>query len=499
MKRIFTLLIIALLATTAFAQSQAQSYVSQADQALAANEYPKARYLYLQAYKSFAKEGKVDQAVPAAVNVASLYHRENYYKEAFDILNSADALLTSIEDESSKKMPALHYPLARERQKIYLKLRKSDKAGEQLARMKSWADQAADSTLTIDLLSASAQQYYMFGQTEKGDAAVNSLIALYENRSDYDKADQCYKDLIDIASRSGNARLISRTYEKYLAWSDSVALVKADARVASLQQQLDQANSDIADRDSSLTAKTALIIGLCVLAAILAAVLVIGAIILLRYIALSRRQKKQIDTARAHNELKTKFISNISAQMEPTLNTLPADMPAVKALRGFTGHIQELSDLEASLSDIYPTESVDITKYCQSLGDDVKTKVKPDVKVIVDAPKMNAPLSEEPLTRVLNHLLNNAAIHTPAGGKISLEAKKRGPHNIQFIITNSGESIDPEKQAELFKPFTTVRDLTKGDGLGLPICALLTTKMNGNLRIDETYTNGTRFIVELHP
>ena len=51
----------------------------------------------------------------------------------------------------------------------------------------------------------------------------------------------------------------------------------------------------------------------------------------------------------------------------------------------------------------------------------------------------------------------------------------------------------------MFKPFATVRDLTKGDGLGLPMCALSVAKMNGTLRLDDSYSHGTRFIVELHP
>lgn len=499
MKRVVILLMVAFLAVTSYAQSRGESLLKQADQAMAANEYIKARYLYLQAYQAFHKEGNVEKAVPAAVNVAALYHRENYYKEAFDVINAADAVLKAKEEEGAAKLPALHYSLDRERQKIYMKLRKADKAAEHLSRMQQWASQAADSTLMVDLLAASAQQYYMFGQTDKGDDAVNRLIALYQTRSDYDKAEQCYKDLIDMAGRTGNARLISHTYEKYVAWADSVATVKSDARAASLEQQLEEARADIADRDSSLTAKTALIVALCVLAAILAAVLVIGAIVLLRYIALSRRQKKQIETARAHNELKTKFISNISAQLEPTLNTLPDELPAVKALRGFSGHIQELSELESSLSELYPTEQTDIARFCQALGAELEQQVRPDVKVIVDAPKVSALLSQEPLARVLGHILENAAIYTPEGGKITLEAKKRGPHNIQFIVTNTGEPIDPEQLATIFKPFAAVRDLTKGDGLGLPICSLLTTKMNGTLRVDESFTSGARFVIELHP
>ena len=43
-----------------------------------------------------------------------------------------------------------------------------------------------------------------------------------------------------------------------------------------------------------------------------------------------------------------------------------------------------------------------------------------------------------------------------------------------------------------------MRDLTKGDGLGLPICALMATRMNGSLKMDEAYTKGTRFLLDLH-
>lgn len=499
MKRLFLFFFAALTLLSAAAQSGADEYKSNAEAALAAKDYIKARFFFLKAYDSYANAGKVEEAVPCAVNAAALYHRENYYKEAFEKLTAAESLLNSAERASGKVNPAAHYPIVRERQKMYVKLRKPESAAEQLNRMKSWADQAADSLITLDFLTASAQQYYQFGQSEKGDAAVNELISLYEGRQDFDKAEQCYKDLIDVASGTGNARLISRSYERYINWADSVALVKSDARVAAIQQHLNQANADIASRDKSLTAKTAIIVGLCILAAILVAVLVIGGLILMRYIALSRRQKKQIATAQAHNDLKTRFISNIFAQMEPTLSTLPADLPAVKALRSFTGNVQKLSGLEASLSDLYPTETVDMTKFTAELAEEVKPLVANDVKVIVDAAKINVPVAEPELRKVMTHLLKNAARFTPSEGKITIEVKKRGPHIIQLIVSNTGERISAEKQADIFKPFTEVRDLTKGDGLGLPICALMVQKMNGKLRIDETYTPGARFIIELHP
>ena len=65
-------------------------------------------------------------------------------------------------------------------------------------------------------------------------------------------------------------------------------------------------------------------------------------------------------------------------------------------------------------------------------------------------------------------------------------------------MSDTGCGIDEEKHDNLFKPFSEVKDLTLGDGLGLPICSLMATKMNGTLSMDTTYTKGTRFVLELH-
>lgn len=102
------------------------------------------------------------------------------------------------------------------------------------------------------------------------------------------------------------------------------------------------------------------------------------------------------------------------------------------------------------------------------------------------------------MEHILLHLLQNAAEYTPAGGKIWLDFKKRGAHTHQFIVSDTGCGIAEEKRANIFKPFAEVKDLTKGDGLGLPICALIATRMNGSLTLDESYTKGARFILELH-
>ena len=124
--------------------------------------------------------------------------------------------------------------------------------------------------------------------------------------------------------------------------------------------------------------------------------------------------------------------------------------------------------------------------------------MKPEVALTVNAPKLNVKICPEQLEAVLLHLLRNAAKYTPAGGKIWLDFKKRGAHTHQFIVSDTGCGIPEEARENIFKPFTEVKDLTQGDGLGLPICSLKATKMNGSLTLDAGYTKGARFVLELH-
>ena len=84
------------------------------------------------------------------------------------------------------------------------------------------------------------------------------------------------------------------------------------------------------------------------------------------------------------------------------------------------------------------------------------------------------------------------------GEKKFKDFKKRGAHTHQFIISDTGCGIAEEQRENIFKPFTEVKDLTQGDGLGLPICALIAAKMDGSLTLDSSYAKGTRFVLELH-
>ncbi len=457
-----------------------------------------ARSLYIHAFNDYYNRGQMRLGVECATKAASLYYsRENYYKEAFDLLRRADDAINASDKDSQADKAAMHYLCTKERLQMYIKLRKSESAKDQLNILESLANQTGNDDVKNDLLYTKAIYYYTFGMNAQGNAVFKEMADKLTASKEYDKVDEVYQTLIANGRKSNNANMVAQSYSNYLAWKDSTNALKHADEIGALKKQIADNEATIADKDSSLTTRWVFIIGLCILAAALAAALVVGAIVLMRYILLDRKQKKTIRLANESNALKAKFISNISAQLEPTFKKLDSRQPEVKALLEFSNHIQTLSELENNDAEI-ELEDTSIPQYCQSLIDQIRDKVKSDVNLTVNASNMSAKINKEYVTHILLHLLSNAAIYTPAGGSISLDFKKRGPHAYQFLVSDTGCGIPEEKREDIFKPFREIRDLTTGDGLGLPICKQMALKMNGDLDIDPKFTKGTRFVLDLH-
>ena len=332
----------------------------------------------------------------------------------------------------------------------------------------------------------------------QGNAVFKEMAQKLTSSKEYDKVEEAYKTLIANGRRSNSASMVAQSYSSYTAWKDSVTALKYADEISALKKQIADNEATISDKDSSLTTRWAIIIGLGVLAAALAAALIVGAIVLLRFILLTRKQQKTIKLANDNNALKAKFISNISAQLEPTLKKLDSRQPEVKALLDFSEHIQTLSELENSMDEEVEMEEVQMAQFCEDIVSQIRNKVRQDVTVKVDAPRMSALINRDYVSHILLHMLDNAVLYTPEEGHIALDFKKRGAHTHQFLVSNTGSTIPEEQRDNIFKPFLEIRDLTKGDGLGLPICKQMALKMKGDLDIDPAFTKGVRFILELH-
>lgn len=456
-----------------------------------------ARFCFIKAFEDYAGKGQMRQAVTCGTRAAALYYqKEKLYVEAFELLRRIDqAIMASKQNAASTA--ALRYLTSKERMQMYMKMRRSDSVKEQLGIMEAHANASKDESVISDMLYNKAIYYYSFGQSEKGNAVFREMASRLTAQKEYDKVEEVYKTLITNGLRSGSANMVAQSYSNYMAWKDSINEVKRVEETDSLKQQIANHEATITEQASTLSTRWMTIVALAVVALALAAVLVIGAIVLMRFIILSRKQKNTIRQANESNALKAKFISNISAQLEPTLSRLDSRLPEVKALQDFSHHIQMLSELEATDSEAIDSEEIQVLPFCEGLMDEIRSKVKGNVTLKLDVPKMTAKFNKEYVTHILRHLLANAVNYVPEGGSVSLEFKKRGAHKFQFLVADTGESIPEEKRDDVFKPFLEIKDLTEGDGLGLPICKRMAQKMDGDLFVDPEFTKGTRFVLDL--
>ena len=481
------------------AQEEQKSELQQrAETEDAKNNIANARSLFIRAFDDYVGKGQINSAVGCGTRATALYYKENNYKEGFELLRRVDQAISAEERKNNANMSALHYLVTKERLQMYIKMRSTARALDQINTMESQVQTANDDNLMNDLLYNKAIYYYTFGQTTQGDAVFKEMASKLTAQKEYDKIDEIYQTLITNGKKSNNANLVAQTYSNYVVWKDSVNAMKLADETGILKNQIAENEAIIAEKDSSLGTRQLIIVALLVLAGALAAALVVGIIVLLRYILLTRKQKKAIKLSEDNNALKAKFISNISAQLDPTLEKLDSRIPEVQALLDFSQHIQTLSRLENMSNATAELEDVQVNQFCEEMVGEIRNKVKSGVEIVVNAPKMSAKIHREYLSHILRHLLHNAAEYTPEAGHIWLDYKKRGAHMQQFVVTDTGCGIPEEKIDDVFKPFLEIKDLCAGDGLGLPICKEMAKKMNGDLEIDPKYTKGTRFVITLH-
>ena len=498
MHKFFSLLIVSMLfcSVTALADNSKKSKLHQQAESIDAKEnVAMARSTYLQAFSDYANRGEIALATECGTKATALYYRESLYQEAFDLLRRIDQTVNA-SSLSTPEKAGCHYWTSKERFNMYMKMHRAEPAKEHLNVMDNQANLSGDEALKNDLLYSKTIYHYTFGQTAQGNAVFKEMVGKLTACKEFDKVDEVYQTLIANGRKSNNASLVAQSYSNYLAWKDSTNAIKHADEMKALKDQIAANKAEIADKDSSLTTRWVFIVGLLILSGVLAAALVLGAVVLMRFILQTRKQKKIIELANDSNALKAKFISNMSAQLEPTLKKLDSRQSEVQALLDFSKHIQTLSELENSDEQL-EMEEVQMQQFCEELMNQIRGTEQSEVQLVVNAPKMNAQIYRPYVSHILTHLLKNAAEYTPAEGKITIEFKKRGQHKIEFHVSDTGCGIPEEKRDDVFKPFLEIHDLTKGDGLGLPTCKQMALKMGGDLTIDRAYTRGTRFVLEL--
>ena len=446
-----------------------------------------------------AQNANLKKSVEDGIKTSIQQTENREWKEAFATCRELDTMIALEEQKSKKATPELHYLVSKERLRMYMRLNNAEQCKLQIEKLEDLAERAKQDEVSEDLLMTKAGYYQKFGMNDKSLQCYKQLVQKRSQGKDEQGVDKCYQDMLAQAKTGKNASLTRALERLYTNWQDSIKAVKAAQELQALQDEYSASQNLLLRKQDKIDTQKGSIVVLCILAAALAGGLLFFIGIMLKNIRQIKKLKKSLSIANENNEQKSKLINNIGEQITPSLDAIESGnvKKHVQALKDLMQHIQSYMELESTREEHYEMKDMNIQALCENIMNKAKESFRTDVVASLNVPRVNVRTNAEALENVLLYLLGNAALHTESG-KITLEFKKRSAHSGQFIVTDTGCGIPEEKRPSLFKPFAEVQDLTKGDGLGLPTCALIAYKLNGTLRLDEEYKKGTRFILELH-
>lgn len=232
--------------------------------------------------------------------------------------------------------------------------------------------------------------------------------------------------------------------------------------------------------------------------------------------------QKAKEVAEAANEAKSRYVVGISHEIRSPLNSIfgyaqllerePSNPPpnAVRVIRRSAEHLSNLVD---GLLDISKIESgllrlnrdkVPLREFLDQLVDMFRVQAIAKGIEFRYEPAAWFPtvvhIDEKRLRQVLINLLSNAIKFTDKG-HASLCVRYRS-HVAEFEIADTGIGIRPQDMEDIFKPFERGgmpgAKSTPGAGLGLTITKVLVQIMGGEISVQSTPGEGSRFLVRLH-
>lgn len=241
-------------------------------------------------------------------------------------------------------------------------------------------------------------------------------------------------------------------------------------------------------------------------------------------------QRKQVEAALIEakeaaeqaNRAKSEFLSNMSHELRTPLNAilgftqlfgfdenLTSDQQANlheisragEHLLELVNEILDLAKIESGRLELnmVPIPVAEILEECQAISQSLAEEhgitldFAPGSGASVQADRMR-------LKQVLLNLISNGIKYNRPGGLVSVKIGASSPGQLRLSVCDTGRGILPEKQSELFQPFSRLglgHSDIEGTGIGLVITKSLVEAMGGTIGVDSSPGEGSEFWIEL--
>ncbi len=227
------------------------------------------------------------------------------------------------------------------------------------------------------------------------------------------------------------------------------------------------------------------------------------------------------DAAEAANLAKTRYLVGVSHEIRSPLNAIygyaqlldrPGGIAPEEAGRVIRRASEHLINIVDGLLDISRIESgvvklardiVPLPAFLEQIAEMFAVQAREKGLAFHYAAPANLPgfvrTDEKRLRQILINLLSNAIKYTPTGAA-SLTVRYRGLV-AEFEIADTGIGIAPDDLERIFEPFergsSDTAHAQPGTGLGLAITRVLAQVMGGEVTVQSTPGEGSRFVLRL--
>jgi signal transduction histidine kinase/CheY-like chemotaxis protein len=239
-------------------------------------------------------------------------------------------------------------------------------------------------------------------------------------------------------------------------------------------------------------------------------------------VALYAELDEKADHLRRADELKSRFLSNMSHEFRTPVNSIQAlarilldrtdgDLSheqerqvtfirkAADALGELVNDLLDLAKIEAGKTVIRPIE-FDAGRLFSALRGMLKPLlVNESVALVFDEPESVPPLytDEAKVSQILRNFLSNALKFTERG-EVRLTARHLVDEGaVAFAVADTGSGIAPEDHEVIFQEFTQIdsplQRRVQGTGLGLPLCRKLAELLGGRVHVESELGVGATF------
>lgn len=400
---------------------------------------------------------------------------------------------------------------------MYEQEHRYDKAMEEYEAAYKLMEASDDEWHALNMLIALAGVNLAINQDNKALQYLDRAKQIADEIKSNEHLEEIYTLYYNYYKRKGDCKMALAQHEKATAMRDSVIDIEKMNRIQNAGLTIERTNQArlmneahlVLESERSARFFSSIIFGIVV-------VILIGTLIVFFYI--QRIQKRSHQNLKRIAKMREAFFTNITHEFRTPLTVilgLSQDMQKdssdevkerAKTIerqgRGLLTLINQLLDISKIKSQVGNLDwrNGSITTYVSMLVDTYREyarKKNIDLQLYIKEP-ITMDFVPDYVSKVFNNLISNALKFTPDYGKINVTMWHAD--NIMHVeVSDTGEGMDKETVANVFKPFFQGETESKGigTGVGLALVKQIIDLVEGKISVESQVGNGTTFYIEI--